>query len=288
MAAIIPFTFDSKQIRVTDQNGDPWFVLRDLLEAMASKTKSTDAVDSINQGLGEGFVNDVPLQTAGGTQKVIIVAEPAATYLLSRSNTEKGRELNRFIHVEILPSLRKTGAYQIDPPKPKRKRAPSQLSGKLFIARQIRSVLRVSDTSYIGMVAKIAESEGIEPTFLPAYVDETLTKAMTGMLKDLDHRLATKVRSVVHPALEEMGILERLSRPSTTKPGQVSRFLSLTTEGLKYGRNETSPNNPRETQPLYYVDRFGDLLKRLEAHLQRRPANLTLAQDADPQEGGAA
>lgn len=184
---------------------------------------------------------------------------------------------------QALESGEATPAFEA---KPKRKRASSQLSGKMLIARQVRSVLRISDTGYIGMVAKIAESEGIEPTFLPAYVDETLTKAMTGMLKDLDHRLATKVRGVVHPALEEMGILERLSRPSTTKPGKVSRFLSLTKDGLKYGRNETSPNNPRETQPLYYVDRFAALLDRLEAHLEGSSAKLALVQPSD--DGGAA
>ena len=44
-------------------------------------------------------------------QQTIIVSEPAATYLMARSNTEQGRKLNRFIHVEVLPQIRKTGQY---------------------------------------------------------------------------------------------------------------------------------------------------------------------------------
>lgn len=108
---LIPFSFGTREIRVTDQNGDPWFILRDLLEAMETSTPVTVAIESIKQGLGEGFNNVIPLQTAGGMQQTIIVAESAATYLLSRSNTEKGRELNRFIHVDVLPSIRKTGSY---------------------------------------------------------------------------------------------------------------------------------------------------------------------------------
>lgn len=111
--SLIPFSFESKEIRVVDQNGNPWFILRDLLEAMESKTTTTAAVESIKQGLGDGFVNDIPLQTAGGPQQIIIVAESAATYLLSRSNTDKGRELNRFIHIDVLPTLRKTGSYAL-------------------------------------------------------------------------------------------------------------------------------------------------------------------------------
>lgn len=114
MNDIIPFSFEQTEIRaVTDEQGDPWFVLRDLLDAMQSKTTTTAAVESINQGLGKGFVNDIPLQTDGGEQQVIIVSEAGATYLLSRSNTETGRRLNRFVHVDILPSIRKTGRYAI-------------------------------------------------------------------------------------------------------------------------------------------------------------------------------
>jgi len=42
----------------------------------------------------------------------VIVAEAAATYLVARSNTEAGRRLNRFIHTEVLPQIRRTGAYR--------------------------------------------------------------------------------------------------------------------------------------------------------------------------------
>ncbi|WP_172452471.1 hypothetical protein [Chromatium okenii] len=48
----------------------------------------------------------------------------------------------------------------------------------------------------------------------------------------------------------------------------------MTEEGLKYGRNETSPNNPRETQPLFFVERFPELLARLDAYIN--PQSLPL------------
>ncbi len=114
MSNLIPFEFETTQVRtITDEHDDPWFVLRDILDAMQSKTTTTAAVESINQGLGKGFANGIPLETEGGTQDVTIIAEAAATYLLSRSNTEKGRRLNRFVHVDILPALRKTGRYAL-------------------------------------------------------------------------------------------------------------------------------------------------------------------------------
>ncbi|MBV5309657.1 hypothetical protein [Chromatium okenii] len=48
----------------------------------------------------------------------------------------------------------------------------------------------------------------------------------------------------------------------------------MTEEGLKYGRNETSPNNPRETQPLFFVERFPELLVRLDTYIN--PQSLPL------------
>ncbi len=116
MSNLVPFSFGTASIRVIDNDGTPWFVLRDLLDAIQTTTPTSAAVASIKAGLGEGFTAGLPLQTNGGLQEVTIVAEAAATYLLSRSNTEKGKELNRFIHVEVLPSIRQTGAYALPAP----------------------------------------------------------------------------------------------------------------------------------------------------------------------------
>ena len=107
------FLFEKTEIRaITDERGEPWFVLRDVLDALDRKgSRTNEAVASITVGLGEGYVETVPLQTKGGLQTVVIVSEPAVTFLVSRSNTETGRKLNRFIHADVLPKIRKTGQY---------------------------------------------------------------------------------------------------------------------------------------------------------------------------------
>ncbi|PQJ96208.1 Rha family transcriptional regulator [Chromatium okenii] len=142
---------------------------------------------------------------------------------------------------------------------------PYQPAMKVQIVELAMRSLRVSETSKIRMLAKFIESEGFNSDFLPDYVDEPLVRAITPLLKGMGHSLGSKVANTVNPALEAMGILEHLSRKSTG--GKIKQFWSLTEEGLQYGRNETSPNNPRETQPLFFVNRFPELLARLEAHL---------------------
>ncbi|WP_146108664.1 hypothetical protein [Chromatium okenii] len=130
----------------------------------------------------------------------------------------------------------------------------------------------MSDTSKIRMLTKIAQSEHISPAFLSDYVDEPLVRAITPLLKEMRSPLFHHVAKTVNPALEAMGILEHLSRKSTGNT--IKKFWSLTEEGLKYGRNETSPNNPRETQPLFFVERFPELLARLDAYIN--PQSLPL------------
>ena len=116
---IVPFNFESNEVRtVTDENGNFWFVLRDVLGAMGTSTRPADAKESVIQVFGRGVVDDIPLQTAGGTQQTAIVSEAGTTYLISRGNTETSQKLNRFIHAEVLPSLRKTGGYSVQQAAP--------------------------------------------------------------------------------------------------------------------------------------------------------------------------
>jgi prophage antirepressor-like protein len=286
MSDLIPFSFENHSIRVlTDDNGEPLFVAKDVATALGY-ADTTNAIKQHCRGVAEYH----PIvDSLGRKQEARVIREPDLYRLIANSQLPSAEAFEKLVFEEILPTIRKTGRYEAPNAKPKR--ASSQLAAKMAIARAAKSMLRMSETSTIRMLADIAKSEGIEPTFLPAYVNESLTKALTNMLKDLDHPLATKVRSIVHPAFEAMGILEHASRPSGSKPGEVRRFWSLTDEGLKYGRNETSPNNPRETIPLYFVDKFGELLERLESFLSEHPnpAKLAIIKPTQTdQSGGAA
>lgn len=124
MSAIQIFQFDdddentSTDIRtLAGQDGTQWFVLKDVLGAMKSATKPADAASSIREGLGGEVVGDYPIPDAlGRVQDTSIVAESAVTYLVSRGNTETSKKLNRFIHLEVLPALRKTGSFSLAVP----------------------------------------------------------------------------------------------------------------------------------------------------------------------------
>jgi prophage antirepressor-like protein len=86
------------------------------LTAMGSSTKAYQAKGLIREGLGDDAVIVIPIHDAlGREQETLFVLEAGLTFLLARSRTEIGKQLNRLIHTEILPSLRKTGRYSVNP-----------------------------------------------------------------------------------------------------------------------------------------------------------------------------
>lgn len=143
MSGIVPFAFQLDENKVTEirticnEQGDPWFVLRDLLLAMESSTTVTAAKSSIEQGLGSGLVADIAIEDQmRRTQTVTIVSESGATYLVSRSNTAAGAKLNRFVHLSVLPEIRRTGGYR-------RQMSPAEIlieQGKIMLALEQEQV----------------------------------------------------------------------------------------------------------------------------------------------------
>lgn len=82
------------------------------------------------------------------------------------------------------------------------------------------------------------------------------TASLTALLKQ--HGSSRSAASV-NMLFQHIGILEQQTRQSTK--GEVKRYWAITSDGLKWGKNVTSPTNPRETQPHWYKSTFGELLR---------------------------
>lgn len=114
MSSLAVFKYVGKSVRVVSLNGEPWFVAKDVLSVMESTTKVTDLEALISQDLGDEFVrSELISDSIGRKQKMLCLSEPALTLFVSRSRTEIGKQLNRWIHTEVLPSIRKNGGYEV-------------------------------------------------------------------------------------------------------------------------------------------------------------------------------
>ena len=98
---------DFGEIRGTEINGEPWLVGKDIAHALAYK-RTADAirehVDESDKGVGE-------METPGGKQKMTIINESGFYSLVFSSKMPKAKEFKHWVTSEVLPAIRKHGAY---------------------------------------------------------------------------------------------------------------------------------------------------------------------------------
>lgn len=123
-------------------------------------------------------------------------------------------------------------------------------------------ILNVANSGKLGMVRASLSHHGaahLLPT-LPVYaIDAPSTTAATApassmptaSLTDLLREHEIDMAAVTaNKLLAQAGIIEQLTRPSSK--GAAKKFWSVTEKGSIFGKNVTSPNNPKETQPHWY------------------------------------
>lgn len=112
------FDFSGEPVRVIDQDGQPWFVAADVCQVLEIQ-QPTRAVESLEED--EKGVSIV--HTPGGPQESIIISESGLYALIFRSRKEKAKTFRRWVTSEVLPAIRRTGAYSLaasfsNPPAP--------------------------------------------------------------------------------------------------------------------------------------------------------------------------
>ena len=121
----------------------------------------------------------------------------------------------------------------------------------------IADILHFNDNSKLLGVRSICDKYGMETSYLPAYTpSKGVLKSATELLKE--HKSELSVIKF-NKRLVELGILKECTRQSTKDKTKKFKNLVDTT----WGENQVNPENSKETQPLYYEDKFMDLLKKL-------------------------
>jgi hypothetical protein len=133
----------------------------------------------------------------------------------------------------------------------------------------MRKELNLSNSSVLGACQKLQMAVGL-PNLSPDYAIDAPSDAVDGSSRPT-MSLSTVLKQYSIPVtpveaykrLARLGIVERRTRPSNSakaKNGE-KQFWSVTSKGLQYGKNITSPNNPRETQPHFYESKVQELIR---------------------------
>jgi anti-repressor protein len=101
------FKYQGREVRVVkDEQGEPWFVAKDICEVLDLSDVS-QAVDRLDND--EKLVRT--LYVSGQGRDLWTINESGLYSLILRSNKAEAREFRRWIIHELLPSIRKHGAY---------------------------------------------------------------------------------------------------------------------------------------------------------------------------------
>lgn len=115
------FNFKENEVRTVTKDGEPWFVAKDICEYFGDTNyrRSMARLDEDEKGVSQ-------IQTRGGKQSLTVVNEPGLYSLLMLMQPQKGsslsekdrnarcvklEEFKRWVTHDVLPSIRKHGAY---------------------------------------------------------------------------------------------------------------------------------------------------------------------------------
>lgn len=107
---VLDFQFEGHDVRAIAIDGEPWFVGKDVAEALGyGKGKSitnavTNHVDDEDKGVTK-------IMTPGGRQKMVIINESGLYSLILSSKLDSAKKFKKWVTSEVLPSIRKNGGY---------------------------------------------------------------------------------------------------------------------------------------------------------------------------------
>jgi anti-repressor protein len=173
------WNYGSSEIRTVEKNGEPWWVLADVCKVLELTTPSRVAERLEKDEVSQTHTID----RMGRTQKSTIINESGLYAVILRSDKPQAKPFRKWVTNEVLPSIRKHGAYMTDQTLEQALTSPDfliQLATQLKEEKEQRKQLEVkveqdrpkvlfaesvsaSKTSIlVGELAKILKQNGVD------------------------------------------------------------------------------------------------------------------------------
>jgi prophage antirepressor-like protein len=111
-AAVTPFSFNETPIRTVYDEGQPWFVAKDVCSALDIAWRSNTLASVPDEWKGVRKLRPPKKTGRGGLYSPItVISEPAVYKLAFRSNKPEADRFTNWVASEVLPSIRQTGGY---------------------------------------------------------------------------------------------------------------------------------------------------------------------------------
>lgn len=105
------FNFGAHAVRIIVRNGEPWFVAKDVCEALGYRDAEKGTRNLSTHQKADTHISGISSNGVEQVRRVTIINESGLYKLVLRSRKPEAEEFSDWVTGEVLPSIRKTGMY---------------------------------------------------------------------------------------------------------------------------------------------------------------------------------
>lgn len=151
-------------IRTVTVNGEPWFVGKDIAEALGYSNASKAVMNHVDDEDKQFLMCDITDSQNGnvltGQSKTAIINESGLYSLILSSKLPNAKKFKRWVTSEVLPAIRKTGHYEAPGYAPKAT-SVGEVVNLIKITRQTMKEQGATPTEIAQAVKEICEQFGV-------------------------------------------------------------------------------------------------------------------------------
>ena len=224
------FRFDSRELRTTVVGDEPWFVAADICRVLglSNPTMALRTLDEDEKGLSQ-------IETPGGVQNMAVVNESGLYTLIVRSDKPNAKTFRRWVTSEVLPTIRKTGTYDIAARDTNHPAIPQTFADALRLAADLQERNERQAAQLLAASAKVD------------YVDTFLRSSDTCLFRQLAKHIGLSEADLRTELIDRQVIFRTpISRFSKSKDRQVVEYrYEPCTKYMTWFREGDQPNAPR-------------------------------------------
>ncbi|MBE9054288.1 hypothetical protein IQ243_28630 [Nostocales cyanobacterium LEGE 11386] len=237
MSNLSVFVFESQEVRFVGTPEKPEWIANDvciILEIDTSvavngrKRKRHDGSEYFKGGLEPDEKGTAIVSTPGGEQEMLTVTEPGLYRLIFKSRKPVAKRFQRWVFHEVLPSLRRTGKYEIPQATPQQNTKPT-LDELVSFGQKVLAGTRLS--TELQTITVVRGVQALYPEIAP------MAKELVGAIQEIE---ATPDRHLSPTAIGEL-YAERNGLSKPVKPHIVNQVLEAA--GLQYKTVEFKTNS---------------------------------------------
>lgn len=226
------FNYHESAVRTVERGGEPWFVLADVCEVLglSSPHKVADRLE-------QDELSGIRFRSGGQNREMTCVNESGLYNVILRSDKPEAKPFRRWVTREVLPTIRKTGAYTTsqDPTKAALAEAKLNNSRARVSSMWLKIADKVAVPAYKGICAHYASKAlaGREVLPLPAVTEKTYTAAQVGEILGVSANKIGRTANAHGLKTPEYGIEVWDKSPNSAKQVPTWRYNNKGIEKLR-------------------------------------------------------